>query len=118
MENNKCPKCQSKMNKVVEKFSLAWVCPKCGYSVATTISEPIHEDEATYSIILLGNDPKDMNAVKGLSKLTGLNFINVQKLIKSKGVIFEGTADKVLSKKKVLDEYSIKYEITPEFRYK
>ncbi len=106
------------MNKVVEKFSLAWICPKCGYSVATTISEPIYEDETTYSIILSDNDSKDMNAVRGVSKFIGLNFIDAKKLIESKGVIFEGKADEVLNKKKVLDVYSIKYEITPEFRYK
>ena len=117
MKNNKCPKCGSTLKEIKEQFSIAWVCPKCGYGEATTVSKPAYEDETFYTITLLENDSSDMLIVKTISKFTGLNFLQSKDLVKNPKEIYTGRAYEILDKKKALDESNIKYKIEPEFPY-
>ena len=119
MSNRKCPKCAAKMNKILEQFSIAWVCPKCGYGEASTISTaPIYEDHNTYSIILGENDANDINVIRALSKFTGLNYLQTKELIKTPKLIYSGKAYELLEKKKKLDDGKVNYRIEPKFPYK
>ena len=117
MSNNICPKCGTEMKKIIDKISIAWVCPKCGYGEATTITDPIYDDDNTYKIILGENNENDINIIKVLSKFTGLNFMQTKELIKMPKLIYSGKAYEVLEKKKELDKGKVKYVIEPEFPY-
>ncbi len=117
MTNRKCPKCETKMKKNIEKFSIAWVCPKCGYGEAITTTTPIYDDNNTYSIILGENDANDISIIKALSKFTGLNFLQTKELIRTPKLIYSGKAYELLEKKEELDKAKIKYIIKPKFPY-
>ncbi len=117
MGNKKCPKCGFNLKLIKEQFSIAWVCQKCGYGEATTISEPIYDDETFYKIALLENDSNDMVVVKTISKFTGLNYLQSKHLIENRKDIYTGKAYEILDKKKILDENNVKYKIIPEFPY-
>ena len=117
MANKKCPNCGTTLKEINELSSVAWVCPKCGYGEATTTSDPIYDDEATYTITLLENDYNDYSIIKTISKFTGLNFIKTKELIHDPKVIFAGKAYEILEKKKLLDDNRIKYIINPDFPY-
>ena len=117
MANRKCPKCETKMKFIKEQFSIAWVCPKCGYGEATTTTEPIYEDNNTYSVILDQNDENNIDIIKTLSKITGLNFMQTKELIKNPKIIFSGKAYELIEKKKELDKGKVNYRIEPKFPY-
>ena len=117
MANNKCPKCGNIMKVVHEPGSVAWVCTHCDYSEATTESDALRDDETIYSIILLDNDSTDLDVAKALSKFTGLNYMQVKDLINSPKEIARGFAYEILEKKKQLDDFGIRYHITPDFNY-
>ncbi len=117
MVNRKCPECGTEMKVIKEQFSIAWVCPKCGYGEATTTTEPIYDDDNIYSVILLENDSKDINIIKALSKFTGLNFLKTIDLINNPTIIYRGKAYELFEKKKELDNCNVNYRIEPQFPY-
>ena len=117
MVNNKCPKCGNTMRLIHEPGCVAWVCTRCDYSEATTETDDLHNDETIYSVILLDNDPTNLNIVKALSKFTGLNFLQAKDLVQNPKEIAHGFAYEILEKKKYLDDNKIHYYITPDFNY-
>jgi len=119
MKENKylCPECGTEMNAVFDKPALNLTCPKCGCKIATTKWEDIDLDDTKYKILLDVIENPNIEQIKFISKLTGLNFIASKDFLQKGGLIFEGFAIDVLEKKNELNKQKISYSIEPHFKY-
>lgn len=110
-----CEKCGSEMHEIDEFCTVGMECPNCGWGMVTT--SPAILDRRTYSIFL--NSNKDsINNIKLISAIANCNYITAKRLIESAPVlIFCGSAIKVKSAKKKLEEADIAYSIKPEVPY-
>lgn len=119
MEENKyfCPKCGQEMVERYEKPALNLVCPKCGCQIATSRWEEIDLDDNDYEIILKATINPKINALKIVSKLTGLNFLSTKKLLEKGGKLLKGKAHEIKDKRDLLVKEKIEFEIVPFFPY-
>jgi len=113
----KCEKCGSEMNYFREKMSCGWLCPNCGFGVATTYIDPITEDETTYTISLQPVDAPSVNAIKTVAHLCGCNFIAARNFLTSGEAILEDNAASIRNAATVLLENHVAYTISPDFPY-
>ena len=115
----KCPVCGSELNLFLKGSTVGVICPCCDYSVVTTRTEPIYEDETIYTILLEAGNTCDRPRLKLISKLAGVNYLRAKEMIASAPVVLvEGElAYIILEMKKELDACGIKYSISPEFCY-
>ena len=112
-----CEKCGEEMIPIDDKRSVGMTCPKCGWGWVTSYFEPYETDMTQYSIVIQGNEATRA-AIKVVSDIAGVNFLQANKLLKQpEAVVFEGRAAEVLEKKKVLIENKISFKITPDFPY-
>ena len=87
MEENKyiCPQCGEEMMETYDKPALNLVCPKCGCQIATSRWEEIDLDDNDYEIVLKAVSNPNIEIVKNVSKLTGLNFLNSKTIVEKGG---------------------------------
>lgn len=112
----KCPKCNSKINVFVDGRNNIVKCEKCDYEVVTTYTEPIKLDKKIYTLTILANECT-LEQIRIFSKTFDCNYADGKKNLSSGGYIFEGFAEEILQKKKILDNINIKYNIVPNFKY-
>lgn len=116
--NNKCPKCGHDLVSRIKGSTLVVRCSNCDYSIVTSVTDPINEDTIYYSIQLEADNLIDLNSIKCISNVTGLNYLKAKDCLRKAPVtIYKGLASDVLTKKKMLDESKIKYTISPDFPY-
>lgn len=116
--NNTCPECGNELIAFKEGSSVGVRCPKCDYSIVTTFSDPVYEDDENYSVILdEGNTCSEVN-IRIISKLTGKNFLEARELIKKAPVtMFAGKAYELSGIKQILAQGDIHYRIETEYPY-
>lgn len=113
-----CPNCGGSMIREISDSSLTWVCPNCGWNIATTYTPPIKQDEQVYKLYLLKIAEPNVNSIKLVSKITGENLMQTKKkLVGGDFLGVEGEASKILIIKNQLEEQGILFSITPEFKY-
>lgn len=117
MEKNKnlCPQCGTIMNEVYEKPALNLTCPKCGCKIATTRWDDIDLDDTIYKIIAKPTNDINIDKIKLISELTGLNYIQSKDLLIKGGMIDNCKAIEVESICNRLNENKIDYDINPKF---
>lgn len=109
-----CEKCGSEMCIIDEICTVGMTCPNCGYGWVT--SSRAFADTQTYSIFLDSNK-NSIDNIKLISSIANCNYLMARKLIGSSVPFFCGSAIKVKSIKKELDDAGIRYRIEPEFPY-
>lgn len=116
-KNSRCEKCGAEM--MVERCGCAvtYICPKCGWSVATTEWEPIDLDETEYVFRLAEGNAADKETLSLVSKMTGKNFIASKKAIEELDVIYKGKARDAVEMKNKLNANGIHFTIEPDLPY-
>jgi hypothetical protein len=113
----KCEKCGADMLEYREGHSFGYTCSNCGWGLAASFFEPYETDTTRYSIVIQENEATRA-AIKAISDVSGVNFLQANKLLKMpEAIMFEGRAVEILEKKKVLVENNIYFKITPDFPY-
>jgi hypothetical protein len=69
---------------------LTLACPKCGWRVARSWTEPINEDETVYSLMLTSQSEVTKEAFSTVSKIAGCNFLATKELIEKPVEAFSG----------------------------
>lgn len=112
-----CPNCGAQLVRKQEESSVVISCVKCDYSVVTTSISLIYEDDNVYSIILEEGNIVNKDTISLLMNITGLNMLEVSKIIKD-SCPYELMKGKAVDIKEIaakLKEKGIVYKITPEF---
>lgn len=112
-----CPQCGAELKKERFGHSVVYTCPKCGWSVATTESEPIDLDDTQYEIRLAESEPVCKETLALVSRMTGKNFIDSKKIIENHGTIFVGEAREILKQREFLSKQGVDFVIEPDFPY-
>ena len=113
-----CPDCGIKLEDFLEGSSMGQRCPSCGWSLVTTFTPPILEDEGEYTIALLADNETSPRVLKAVSRIMGCNYIAAKKLILEAPLeLFTGHAPDVLERKLMLESAGVLIGITPEFPY-
>ena len=113
----KCEKCGADTLEYREGHSYGYTCPNCGWGLATTFYEPCETDRTQYSIVINGNETTRA-AIKVISDIAGVNFLQANKLLRQpQAIVFDGCAAEILEKKQMLIENNISFKITPDFPY-
>jgi len=113
-----CDKCGSEMIPINPDHNCGMTCPKCGWGWATTDYNPMWNDDTIYDIILMPDNGCSCEIIKSLSKLTGLNSLQIKtKFMNAPVSLFSGRAEQINEIIKVLNSYSIIYKTSPEYPY-
>ena len=116
-DNCLCPECGAEMIVTYEKPALNLTCPKCGYGIATTQWEEIDLDDNDYEIVLKAVSNPNIEIVKTVSKLTGLNYLNSKAIVEKGGTLLKAKANEIKEKRDLLLNKNIEFEIKPFFPY-
>ena len=111
-----CPICGEVLTKIVDGSSLVFECPKCKYGEATTIAQGIEWDDTEYTLSVPASRP-ELDQIKAVAKITGLNWIKSKALLAEGGVVFKGRAEHVKKIACSLRGCSIQPIIVPAFPY-
>ena len=113
-----CEKCNNEMIVQIEGHTQTMICPKCGYSIASSYFTKMELDENIYKITLFQEKDITLAKIKTISKIFEVNFLSAKKILTHGQVdIFCDRALVVNAKKKELDKMNIPYSISPKFSY-
>lgn len=116
--NTTCPECgNDEAICIVEGSSLVFKCLCCGWSVATSWTDPINEDETTYVIKLLPRNSATKPVLSAIAKVMETNFLGAKKALDSEvGLnLFEGGAVEIRARAEALRSAGVYFEIIPEY---
>ena len=113
-----CPDCDTILEDFIEGSSMGQRCPNCGWSLVTTYTPPILEDDCEYTIVLLAGNDSTPVVLKAISRLVGCNFIAARNLVlDAPKALFVGHASDVLEWKTALESAGVLVSTSPEFPY-
>lgn len=109
-----CENCGEELIFQKHTSEIVWECLKCGWAIATTYLDPIHEDDTTYSILLHSTSDITKEKLKIVSRIVRCNFIKAKSLLLQEGVVLvEDKAIKIKEVAALLKECKVEFEITP-----
>lgn len=113
-----CEKCGAIMAPIDPDKPVGMECPDCGWGWATTYTDPKHEDETVYKIILEPGNETDKDTLKAISQILNCNYLKARDVIADFGeTLVEGKASEIEGCIKTLLQASIKYRVEPEWPY-
>ncbi|MDO4539110.1 MAG: hypothetical protein Q4B54_13180 [Coriobacteriales bacterium] len=113
-----CPDCGAALEDFVEGSSMGQRCPGCGWSLVTTYTPPILEDEREYTITLLAGNDVTPAVLKAISRVRGCNYLAARRLVlNAPKALFSGRAADVLSHRLMLEDAGVMVAVTPELPY-
>ena len=113
-----CPECGASLEGFVEGSSMGQRCTACGWSVVTTYTPPIMEDEREYAIILMPGETPTREALRAISRLAMCNYGEAKRLTENEPTtLFVGRATEVLARKNELEDMGVPIEVRPDFPY-
>lgn len=113
-----CPECGNNLKTEIIGSTATVSCDKCGWSVARSHVDPIHEDETVYSLYLESGNTANKTALLCLSKIMRCNFLQAKKLLDDgKVLLFSGKATEVREMRDQLMRGKVSYLIEPDFPY-
>lgn len=114
----KCQRCGSDIEFLRKGNSQGMFCKNCDWSLVTSYIPKIKTDTTVYSIYIIEADLRNIEQLKTISKVSGMNYLDTRNLLLQENKkIYEGQAIKIMEIKKALDTVGVKYCITPEFTY-
>ncbi len=106
------------MTESIRGAFLTFACPKCGWRVARSWTEPINEDETVYSLMLTPQSEVTKKALSAVSKIAGCNFLTTKELIEnSQKSLVECKAHEMKGYIKRVVSANVEFIVTPEFLY-
>ena len=113
-----CPVCKSPTVSSIEGSSLVIECPECGWSIATTYTDPVYEDEAVYTITMGEGNAPTKELLKVVSSIAGVNYIAAKRIIETPGAFLaQGSAVDVRDAIKKLSDFGASFGVDPDFPY-
>ncbi len=79
--SDRSPDCGSELEDFVEGSSMGQRCPSCGWSLVTTFTPPILEDERDYTISLLPGNEASPGALRAVSWVLGCNYVAAKAML-------------------------------------
>lgn len=113
----KCTKCNSEMFYKENGRTAVWTCPNCGYSLASGIVYEIDRDQQIYQLSVNPIENPDIVVMRELSKMSGLNFIQLKEVLKNGNLNWKGNAKEIKKYRDQLENSKITYTIEPNFPY-
>lgn len=118
MQSNKCKMCggETEFRRIGSVQGL--FCKTCDWNLVTSYIPEIELDETLYEVKVNNGDIHNINHVKIIAEVSGLNFLSSRKLLSEQNpTIFRGMALNVIRVRTALAQEGLDYEITPEFNY-
>lgn len=116
--SDRCPDCGSALEDFVEGSSMGQRCPSCGWSLVTTFTPPILEDERDYTISLLAGNEASRGALRAVSRAAGRNYVAANgMLLGGPRELLTGHSAEVLERWVELERAGVAVEIAPKFPY-
>ena len=112
-----CENCKTKMVYKIIDRTQGWYCPNCNNAIVTSYFTKIELDNTNYEVLLLANNETNIESIKLISKLTGLNFIKSNELLLHGGLLIRGLARDINEIIKMLKENNVLYKIEPKYDY-
>lgn len=113
----KCEKCNAEMIYEQQGHSCSWICPNCGWGLATTYNSPMELDMERYTIQITPISNPSVEVIRFISKLFNKNFIHAKDAIQTGTLTITDNACEIYKVKNLLDCENIKYIISPLFPY-
>ena len=115
---NHCLKCGGEVTIAREATYLTATCDDCGEIAIATYTDPIDEDSTKYTLVAQGASKASPEALKMLSKIAGLNYLQLKAQLESGSMtVCEGLAREIAEKAEMLQGTGIHYTILPDFPY-
>ena len=113
-----CPECGAILGSFIEGSSMGSRCPACGWSVVTTYTPSILEDEREYAISIMPGGTLTKEALRAVSHIATCNYLTARKMMASAPTtIFTGHATEVLARKNKLEDVGVPIGVHPDFPY-
>ena len=113
-----CEKCKTNMIQVRENSVQGWSCLVCGWGVLTTYIDKIHEDMTEYSIYIKSVANIDVDKIKVISQIAGVNYLVAKQMLEKEEVcILRAKAINIKKAICELENANIPFEVIPEFNY-
>lgn len=110
-----CEKCKTKMIHVCEDSVQGWSCPVCGWGILTTYIDKTHQDMTEYSIYIKSVTNVDVDKIKVISRIAGVNYLVAKQMLKKEGVcILKAKAVDIKKAIWELENANIPFEVTPK----
>ena len=113
----KCEVCNAKMIYKQEGSSCSWICPNCGWGLATTYNSPMELDMKKYTIQIVLVPKPSIEMIRCISKVFNKNFIHTKEAIQTGTLLISDYACAINDIRNVLKSEKIKYIISPKFPY-
>lgn len=113
----KCEKCGTKMEFKIEGHTKGWFCKKCGDAIVTSHFSDLEIDAQIYDVYVKSNNKLDIESVKIVSEISGLNYIKAKDLLEKGGLLLNGLAIDIDKDIKVLKKSYIKFYVQPNYPY-
>ena len=114
-----CQKCGGEAIWRQEGNTQGWFCAKCDWSMVTTCMPEILSDTTHYEVRAVYGDFRNIEHIKTVAQLMGVNFLVSRRLLKTGKVfvVFNGLAHHVIKVRDILKGVGMDLEIKPSFRW-
>ncbi|WP_153065853.1 hypothetical protein [Xanthomonas campestris] len=113
----KCEVCGGHLDIYMDGRTQGLVCKNCGWSLVTTVTPEINNDNNEYSIRCSG-DFSNSEHVRMVASTVGVNFIEARKLLKQDSfVIFTGKALEISDVINNLKVAGLDFQVDPRFKW-
>lgn len=114
----KCGNCGGDLEYRQEGSCQGMFCQDCTWSVVATYFPEYITDETVYCIFVTGTPFQDLNKIRVISNVAGMNYLEARQLLQKKKIkIFAGRASEIMEIREKLIKAGVSYEIDPEFKY-
>ena len=113
----KCLRCGLEAEVKSGDSEIIMKCPKCGWAAVTTYMPEIEDDLTKYGIIIEQGNTVDVELIKLVSRISGMNVLEARKLLRNGGLMVKDCAIIIKEIITELDMAAIEYRIDPPFPY-
>ena len=117
LEDDACPWCHCRTESFCEDSVMGIRCTNCEWCIVTTYTEPIRADTTLYTLSIDKIDNADLDQLRTVSKLLGVNYLEARKLLQNGDAKMVNQAVETQKYKLLLNSKNITFNIYPDFQY-
>lgn len=117
LEDDACPWCHCRTESFCEDSVMGIRCTNCEWCIVTTYIEPIRADTTLYTLSIDKIDNADLDQLRTVSKLLGVNYLEARKLLQNGDAKLVDQAVEIQKYKMLLNSKNITFNIYPDFQY-
>lgn len=117
LEDDECPWCHCRTESFCEDSVMGIRCTNCEWCIVTTYIEPIRADITLYTLSIDKIDNADLDQLRTVSKLLGVNYLEARKLLQNGDAKLVDQAVEIQKYKMLLNSKNITFNIYPDFQY-